>query len=100
MDDFFKMDVFFIVTTAVVFIAGIILMVALYYLVRVLRSADRLMRNVAEESDNIREDISLLRAKIRDEGMKWKHFVDFFFGIASRSRSRKAQTREKDAEEV
>lgn len=98
MDDFFKMDVFFVVTTAVVLIAGVILMVALFYLVRVLRSVDHLMKNVSEESDNIRGDIAVLRAKIRDEGMKAKHFLDFVLGVASRNsrrRSRKEKTEEK-----
>lgn len=97
MDDFLKMDVFFVVTTAVVLIGGVICMVALYYLIRVLRSVDRLMKNISEESDNIREDIALLRAKAREEGMKWKHLLDFFFRIASRNRSRKARTKEEKA---
>jgi hypothetical protein len=49
------------------------------------------MKNVSEESDRVREDLVVLRGKIRDEGMKWKHFLDFFLGIANRKRSEKKE---------
>lgn len=89
MNDFLKMDIFFVVTTIVAVLLGAFVLVALYYLIRILKSVDHLAKNVSEESDNVREDITELRGKVRDEGMKLKHLADFFAGMASRKQARK-----------
>ena len=89
MNDFFKMDFFFVVTTIVVLLAGTFLVVALYYLVRILKSVDHLVKNVSEESDHVREDIGELRERVREEGMKVKHLVDFFSGMKARRQTRR-----------
>ena len=94
MEEFLKMDIFFAVTTAVVLIGGVFCVVALFYIIRILKSVDNIEENVSEESDNMRGDLSILRAKIREEGMKLKHFADFFGRIAGRRKSRK-KTEEK-----
>lgn len=89
MDDFLKMDVFFAVTTMFVVFGGILAVVAMFYIVRILKSLDGVMKNVHEESDDIRMDINILRQKVRDEGMKIKHIVDFCSNVASRNTSPK-----------
>ena len=89
MDDFLKMDVFFLVTTTVVILLAIFILVALYYLIRILKSVDHVAHNISEESDNVRDDVTILRAKIREEGMRFQHFLEFFAGFASRQRARK-----------
>lgn len=89
MSEFLKMDIFFFVTTIVTIIVGVFIVVALYYLVRILRSVDHLAQNVSTESDNIREDLILLRTKLREEGTKIKHFSDFFAGIARRKQGKR-----------
>lgn len=91
MDDFLKMDVFFVVTTAVVLGGGVLVAVALFYVIKILRNVDNVARNVSEESDNVRSDLSVLRTKIREEGVKVKHFADFVGGISSRRRGTKKQ---------
>ena len=93
MDEFFKMDIFFIVTTAVVLLGGIFGLVALVYVIRILKSVDHVAENVSKESDDMRGDISVLRAKIKEEGMKWKHFSEFAGSLASRSRSKKKEAK-------
>ncbi len=90
MDEFLKMDIFFFVTTIVVLCFGILASIALYYAIKILKSIDHVARNVSEESDHLREDISVLRQKVRDEGMKIKHLVDFFSGMHKR-RERKTK---------
>lgn len=85
MDDFFKMDVFFVATTAVVITGGVALIIALFYVIRILKSFDEVMKNVSEESSDVRGDIAILREKVREEGMKMKHVGDFFASIASRN---------------
>lgn len=89
MSDFLKMDIFFFTTTAVVLVLAIFLIVALYYVIKILRSVDHVAHNVSEESDNLRSDFVVLRQKIRDEGMKIKHFADFFMNFAGRKAGRK-----------
>ena len=86
MDDFLRMDIFFVVTTAVVVLGGALCVVALVYIIKILRSVDHVARNVSEESDNVRGDVAILRQKIRDEGMKVKHFTDLFRSIGARRR--------------
>lgn len=86
MDDFFKMDVFFVATTAVVITGGVALIIALFYVIRILKSFDEVMKNVSLESDNIRDDIRILRARVREEGMKVKHVSDFFASVASHNK--------------
>ncbi len=94
MNEFLKMDIFFFVTTLVVVLFGVFSLIALYYVIKILKSVDHVAENVSAESDNLREDIIILRSKIRDEGMKIKHFMDFFGGMASRSRTKKKTTKE------
>ena len=88
MNDFLKMDVFFIVTTAVVLILGVMSIIALYYVIRMLQNVGRITRNAANESDEIRTDIALLRNKLREEGMKVKYLVDFFLGMKGHKESK------------
>ncbi len=97
MDDFLKMDIFFAVTTAVVTLLGVFGLVALFYIIRILHKVDYIAHNVREESDSIRDDIENLRAKVKSEGMKWKHFADFFGNIAgNRPSSRRHRTVDKE----
>ena len=88
MSEFLKMDIFFAVTTMVVFFFFFIGMVALYYMIRILRSIDHVARNVSDESDNVRKDVQVLREKARAEGMRITHLMDFFLGMKDRKRSR------------
>lgn len=87
MSEFLKMDIFFAVTTMVVFFFGVMGMVALYYIIRILRSLDHVARNVSDESDHIREDVRILRDKVRSEGMRITHLMDFFLGMKARKRT-------------
>lgn len=89
MDDFLKMDIFFVVTTVAVFLGGVLCAVALVYTIKILKSIDHVAQNVSEESDEMRGDLAILRKKVRDEGMKWKHFSEFFTNMVSRGKSRK-----------
>lgn len=92
MNEFLKMDVFFFTTTVVVLLLGVLLIIALYYIIKILKSIDHVAQNVSDESDNVRGDITVLRGKIRDEGMKVRHFMDFFMNVASRKTGTKKKT--------
>lgn len=94
MADFLKMDIFFFTTTAVVLLLGILLIVVLYYVIRILRSVDHVAHNVSDESDNLRDDVAVLREKIRQDGMRMKHFADFFMNFSGRKAGRKKTTKD------
>lgn len=91
MNDFFKMDIFFVVTTCVVILWGLFGIVAFYYVIRILIYIKRLARHVAEEADEIRDDIAEIRAEVREEGARLKHVFQFFTGALQHpvKRSRK-----------
>ena len=93
MGDFLKMDIFFGVTTIVMLFAGLLLLVALYYAILILRSMSRVAKNIADESDNVRGDVAVLRSKIRDEGMRVQHLVDFFLGVKERKATHKKKSK-------
>ncbi len=91
MEDFLKMDIFFVITSAVVLLLGICAIVALIYIIRILRNVDHISAQVSEETDNIKQDIAGLRKNIAAEGMRWKHMSDFFGTIIGRSTRRRAK---------
>ena len=97
MNEFLKMDIFFVVTTVVVVLLGAFSLLAMYYVIKILKNVEHVSENVSEESDHIKVDVSILRAKIRDEGMRVQHFLDLFGGIKTRHHSRKASEK-KDKE--
>jgi biopolymer transport protein ExbB/TolQ len=97
MEEFLKMDVFFVVTTLAVIIVSVLLGIALYYIIRILRNVEHVSERVAEESDNIQSDLRELRANIRKEGAKMKHFAEFFGGIVRRSSGRAKRSKDTPA---
>lgn len=71
MDSFAKMDIFFIVTTVAVVLGSIAAIIITYYLVRILRSADKIMsdaKDVAHEakeaSEQVFDDIHTIRHRV------------------------------------
>jgi hypothetical protein len=80
MDEFLKMDIFFVVTTVVVVVLGVFVAFALWRLQRVLKNVEHVSKNIALESDLVHEDIAELRSSIRKgkgplkalAGLVWK----------------------------
>ena len=77
MTEFIKADVFFFVTTIVVVVLAILFAVFMYYLIGVMRNMRDISSLAKDEGKNIKEDIALLRANIKREGLRIKHFTDF-----------------------
>lgn len=84
MNDFFYMHVFFIVTTGSVVLVTLLLALALYYIVRILRTVDAFSQLALHEAAQVREDIADLRASVRAEGMKWRSLSKFFRSFVER----------------
>jgi hypothetical protein len=66
MEDFFKMDVFFVVATAATVVVAVLLCVVLAYLIRFMRIVNRIGDSIEEETDMIRSDIQETRARVKD----------------------------------
>ena len=89
MESFLKADIFFFITTiAVIVVAGFIA-AALMYLVATLRDIRHVARIVKEEASNITDDVKALRDKVKSEGMRLTHLLDFGGSVAGRAAKRK-----------
>ncbi len=86
MDEFFKMDIFFVVTTVTAVLCGALLCTLLFYVIRIMRSVDKIAKNVSDESELLRGDIAEFRSSVRSEGLRWKHLSRLFFGTAERTK--------------
>ncbi len=72
MDDFLKADIFFLISAFGVIVVTIVLAVALYYLVRILRDVRHISKVAKEETDHIAEDVESFRSALGDAKHKRK----------------------------
>lgn len=77
MSDFAKMDVFFVVTTIAVIVVALLLSIALYRILRILRNVEHVSQIVSDEGDLVRGDIAEMRMAIKREGFKLTHLAAF-----------------------
>ena len=90
MNEFAKMDIFFMITTVAVVVVAISMVVVLVYIARLLHTLNRIATDVEEEAEAIRADLEDARAKVRREGLKLAHLFSFFGKTTKRlSSSRK-----------
>ena len=75
MDAFLKMDIFFAVATLVVVVLGVLIAVALLYVIRVLRTLERIATDVEGEAKALIADMDDMRVKVRAEGFKIAHML-------------------------
>lgn len=87
-------DIFFFVTTIAVAVLTIALTVLIVYLVKVLRNMREITDAIKEETILVRRDIGDLRTEVRARGARAKGMMDLvgqFFGHDKKSRSKKKQ---------
>ncbi len=89
MSDFAKMDVFFIVTTAVVVMLGIVVTLILFRVWRILGHVERISQELSEEAALLRGDVAEMRANIKREGFKLMHLGRLFTNNIGRFWKRK-----------
>jgi len=68
MDDFAKMDIFFLVTTFAVVALAVLVGVLLFYILRTARDVSEVAHIVREESERFAEGASSARRRIRGRG--------------------------------
>ena len=89
MDSLLKSDIFFVVTTFVVLGLGVLIAVALVYLVRILSDVKKLSKKVRQEGESIVEDIEGLRENIKKNTIKLSDILSFGFFRSKSARKKK-----------
>ncbi len=79
MDTIFKADIFFVITTVVVCVLGLLIALVLIYLIRILRDVKKLSRKVRQEGEALVEDIEGLRENIKKNTIKLSDILSFGF---------------------
>jgi hypothetical protein len=68
MDTLLKADIFFFVTAAAVIIVTVFLGIALFYVIRILRTIDAITERVRKESETVMNDAVRLREQLARGG--------------------------------
>lgn len=94
MDEFLKMDIFFVVTTISVVVMTVLASLVLTRVLRILKNVEDISAMIEDEGKKIREDIAQVRENINEEGIRLKHLMKFI-GIGKRARQRAKTTAKK-----
>jgi len=78
MDEFYKQDIFFFVTTIAVVLITLFLLVAAAYFIKILKDIRYISEKAKQESDFISQDLHQLRDNVKEQGFKVKHAFNFF----------------------
>ena len=73
-------DIFFFITTIAVIIMTIIMCIAGWYIIGIVRDARYVARRLRHATDELEADFEALRRTVTEEGSKAKHIVNFFLG--------------------
>jgi hypothetical protein len=96
MDQFAQMDIFFVVTTVVVFLVGVLFAVVLYRIWRLLVQVEYFMQEVREETTLLRGDIAKVRGRLQ-RGLRFRKLFNFGKDAFTEfTRERKTRTSRKD----
>jgi len=86
MSEFLKMDVFFLVTTIAVVVITLFAAFVLWRLGRVLKNVEHVSKQVAIESDMVRQDIAEMRSDIRAGKGRLKSLFGFLKNTSKRAK--------------
>ena len=64
MDEFLKMDIFFVIASLGVGAVTVVIVLVGIKVLRILKDVERISKNVSEESDHLREDIDGVRRTV------------------------------------
>ncbi len=89
MENLIHADIFFFISTIALVLISIGIVISLVYVIRILRNVSEVSDKVKEESSEILSDMKELRGTIKQEGFKMGYVVRFFknmFGRKTRSK--------------
>ena len=93
MDEFLKMDIFFVVATVAVVVLTILWIIILIRVLRILRKVEEISLMVSEEGKELRADIAHARAELVQKGL-----ILGAIGAASRLFKRRSPKNKKTSE--
>ncbi|MDR3572164.1 MAG: hypothetical protein P4L81_08360 [Candidatus Pacebacteria bacterium] len=83
MDEFAKMDIFFVVTTIVTAVMGIGVALILYRIWAILGHVQRFAELMNHEAELVSKDLAELRESVSTKGFRMRYLVRFFKGTFS-----------------
>lgn len=90
MSEVLHANIFFVIASVGVIVFTILVSLALYQVVKILRSVRKILERIDEGSENLADDVAQLRSYVVS-GSLFSQIVGFFMGTrAARSRKRKA----------
>lgn len=81
MNEFYKQDIFFVITTVAVVILTILLSIFAYYAIKVIKDIKFISEKAKRESELLSQDIAELKDNIRASGAKLKPALSFLFNL-------------------
>lgn len=94
MSDIAKMDIFFLITSLAVIVVTVLMIVALVFVIRILRNVDHVSRVISNEGDAIRDDIAAFRHSVYAEGFKFVNLFSLFRSQARRFGGKSSRKRD------
>jgi type II secretory pathway pseudopilin PulG len=82
MNELLQANIFFFITSVVTVIIGILLAVALYYILGILKNVRDISNRAQRGSEALEHDLEHLRENIREEGMRFKSIKKFLKGYS------------------
>ena len=99
MDDLIKADIFFFISSIGAVIVTIILSIAGYYVILIVRDAKYISGKLRNATDELEEKLEAVKEQISENGRRAKYVVDFFLGRFMGKRKTKSKSRKDDDSE-
>jgi hypothetical protein len=88
MSEFFKMDFFFVTATIGFVILIVLLCIALWYVIQILRTINRVASSVEEEAHALKADFDDARASLKRQGTGLLSTIGTLTGFAGKTGKR------------
>ncbi len=76
-----KADIFFFITSVLTLLIGGGLLIAVFYIIRIVRRIDHVAGVVKEEGDALIHEVRIARAKIKTDGITFGRIVTFITAL-------------------
>lgn len=86
MESLMKQDIFFFITAIAVVVLTVLLAIAFWYILKILRDVKYIAGKAKTESELLANDLHELRDNVKREGAKVKHFGSFISNIYKRNK--------------
>lgn len=81
-------NIFFLITSVVTVLLGILFVILLYYIIKITRHLEHTAKKIKEESGRIIDDVSMFRETIEEQGGRLASFLNFAFGALFSSKKK------------